>query len=848
MAQSRLVLSISVLFLIGYVAAQGRSNRLPQVECYENRTLYERSLRIPTTMTSFISLIDKIERIPGINQDLRTLSSTLLHRFRTDGVERDPLITSPVDGVVPFLPSGFQNGKHRLLLEKLIPGNALNFPNASLTNEERCGLHFMMSHTVDRWERRDESQTCNRLQNYRSMSRIPRSVHDHHHHHHDHKEAEEKEEEVKETLDYDEVPQDHDSGADDDGRAARQQSIPESACPIEEGALWTPWGAVSGGALIAGIAAGLQRQEVSVNQLQLTFPSNQDSPRAFAAAGPVDNVFAATLSGDLAEVVLRQGPRSQLTPMKVGSTGGWNDTAVPRYYFLNDNENYEMTDAEIRGALDGLILGLSLPTLQSSFGSVLKLSQVLDMYYSERGIPTQRSYRACQRREQLSNVAPSETIQTQVRNIIPALGNYLVSAPIRDEILETYIATAVSRLNAYVPGMNDRQCEIRDNQQPQITADRTAAPLLDLFLVIDPTWMYEDAMPTLAALLREVAPHPQASTLTLTIGSNEQMPMINYTRTLLDFYGNFTYEKYQNYRGSALDVVKSLAQFRNVFFNMREEERMANRAGGRSQVLLFIVNTASGATDENSRWLLQNEARVFRERNPDVRILFWTSGNKERFKDVVSDPEKDLFLLTPPGFQGVPDVKPVVDRLKILPQRMTNPACGGEWRMEGTNGGGQEMTWYADTQGVYYYRLSPNYFMHSESTTVKFQGTGQGRLTVCFSRTIAQPIASQGGQGSQSGVTCRQLQGSDSTEFRVERPCDGQWFAIDCRPQYFSVVATDSTNRCQGRNTVDNGCRYPDLVRFTVTANGINCHSGASVVFISSFLIPTLALLLSKFS
>ncbi|XP_065347967.1 uncharacterized protein LOC135944740 [Cloeon dipterum] len=832
MAQSRLVLAISVVLLIGcqYATAQSRASRLPQVECYENRTLYERSLRIPATMSSFIALIDKIERLPGINMDLRVLTSTLFHRFRTDGIERDPLIPQPVDGVVPFMPSGFQNAKHRLLIEKLIPGSALNFPNSSLTNEERCGLHFMMSHTVDRWERNDEMQTCSRLQNFRAPSRTPRDA---------------------ESLELhseheDDLRSSEDTNANLDGRAAQQRQTPESTCPIEEGVVWTKWGAVSAGALIAGIAAGFELQDVPLNQMQLSMP--QDVPVVFANAGPVNNLFAATLSGDLAEVVLLQGPRSSYDPMKVGAAGGWNDTSVPRYYFLNLNEDYEMTDAEIRGAIDGLILGINLPKLQSAFGSQLKLAQALDMYYSERGMPTQRSYRACQRKEQFSTVAPQEDLKNQVRNMIQPLQNYLSASLVKEETMESYISLAVSRINSYIPAMNDRQCEIRDNQQPTITAERTATPLVDLFLVIDPTWMYEDALPTLAALLNDVTPHSQGTTLTVTIGSNEQPPMINYTRTIIDFYGNFTYENYQNYRGSALDVARSLTQHKKVFYEMREEERKANRAGGRSQVLLFIVNTASGGSDDSSRGFLQNEARLFRESNPDVRLMFWTAGNKDRFRDLVLDPDRDLFVLTPPGFQGVPEVKPVVDRLKMLPQRMTNPACGGEWRMEGTNGGGQEMTWYADTQGIYYYRLSPNYFMHSESTTVKFQATGQGRLSVCFSRSISEPIAGPGGDGSQGGVTCRQLQGSDSTEFKVSRPCDGKSFAIDCQPQYFSVVATDSTNRCQSKNVFENGCRYPDLVRFTVNAYGVNCHSGSSMIIISSFLVPALAFLLSKLS
>lgn len=94
--------------------------------------------------------------------------------------------------------------------------------------------------------------------------------------------------------------------------------------------------------------------------------------------------------------------------------------------------------------------------------------------------------------------------------------NYIASPYIREDTLETYIQTAVNRLQGYIrkicefntfyinsiveilAGLNDKQCEIRDNQQPQITIDKTASPNMDLYLVIDPTWMYEDALLTLA--------------------------------------------------------------------------------------------------------------------------------------------------------------------------------------------------------------------------------------------------------------------------------------------------------------------------------------------------------------
>lgn len=50
---------------------------------------------------------------------------------------------------------------------------------------------------------------------------------------------------------------------------------------------------------------------------------------------------------------------------------------------LHGRVNVEMTDPEIRGDIDGFVLGLTISNTLSSYSS-LKLSQLLDMYYSSR--------------------------------------------------------------------------------------------------------------------------------------------------------------------------------------------------------------------------------------------------------------------------------------------------------------------------------------------------------------------------------------------------------------------------------------------------------------------------------
>lgn len=68
-----------------------------------------------------------------------------------------------------------------------------------------------------------------------------------------------------------------------------------SACPVETGVIKTTWGAVSAGTLLAGIAAGLEPLEISVNDI-----SGKTSLDASLERNKItiDNKYAATLAGD----------------------------------------------------------------------------------------------------------------------------------------------------------------------------------------------------------------------------------------------------------------------------------------------------------------------------------------------------------------------------------------------------------------------------------------------------------------------------------------------------------------------------------------------------------------------
>lgn len=93
-----------------------------------------------------------------------------------------------------------------------------------------------------------------------------------------------------------------------DASRAKYSNYPHSRCPIQGGVVFTPWGSVSAGTVLAGIAAGLVPQSVPGDMLAAAFPRSKyytqyDQRRRHPGLsadtlGSIDNKWAATFSGE----------------------------------------------------------------------------------------------------------------------------------------------------------------------------------------------------------------------------------------------------------------------------------------------------------------------------------------------------------------------------------------------------------------------------------------------------------------------------------------------------------------------------------------------------------------------
>lgn len=219
-----------------------------------------------------------------------------------------------------------------------------------------------------------------------------------------------------------------------------------SQCPVENGVIRTNWGSVSAGPLLAGIAAGLVQQNVPTRELLMLSKSTRNN-RLTRQQLSIDNRFAATLAGNLAEVALLQGPISR--EMSVGSSGGWNSSTVPHWYFLLRRERTEMTDAQIRGGIDGLIIAKRIAEWRQQ-ASELRLSQLLDWYYSLTGAFSPE-FRSCNRRELFTKHIPVTELQAQSHAFSTVLDQEMqLKVTLSNKAIKDFADTSSDKLVAYV--------------------------------------------------------------------------------------------------------------------------------------------------------------------------------------------------------------------------------------------------------------------------------------------------------------------------------------------------------------------------------------------------------------
>lgn len=838
-------------------------------ECYRRRDIFERDNRLPMTPAMLIEIIRKVEDSPGFTLNLQQFTTSLLHRFKQDGIVPATSVAAQQD-ILPYNTHSFNFVKHRLLLSRLIQGNGNTFPAGVLTLEEQCTLHFMISTSIELQIRGDEGSRCNQLAQYRA-ARVPRdtggedvemmktpelaNVRRRLHQKFGRYQEEEGEEQVAaedEQAAEEEEEQTPETANDELGEEEMAEqglidvaSNAVSACPVENGVLHSPWGGFSAGAALSGIAAGLVHQVVPVRDLIGNNLENYRLARQQQGT-QVDNRFAATLSGDLAEAVLRQVPAT----VQVGASGAWNNSAVPRWYFLSQRERLEQTDAEIRGGIDGLVMASNILRWRDNAAQNLRLSQVLDMYYSQRGVfgstTEENSVRACNRRNLVPAVAPEERLRAESIAFTTVLdGEMQTQITLNANSTARFAGQATTSLLNYISNtMNDLTCTATQTIPGDNTIWRAAS---DIYIFIDTSWPFMEIQSMIGHLLSNLDVGRFGTTYTI-LNANSGDVIVNTTNQLGDFYRTWNQSVHSNHP-PGFNLPNVLTQMRNHSLNLMNHERQSVHVAGRSLIALVVPNMAS-VNEEHTRFA-DERLNLLREDVPDLRFIFWAGGTHTRFDRFAREPARDVYPLRIDlqgiGGDSIQTVAfPVIHRIQQEPRRIINHRCGADWRQEGQAGTAQSIQ-FVEPNGIVFYRLHPNYFFHNgDDRRVRIHGAGFSSITVCHSRQVERPRANATTNPNQQGeVTCRSVN-ADTIEINLWDACAGHGMIHHCPALFISVEGTRPAEG-QPLRCTDTLCRFPDEARFEILVDNLGCFSSAGYVISLVWLIAVSVLVSLKF-
>lgn len=84
---------ITIILLVYASLCAAQENAQPRIapaltRCYENRNFFERDERLPMNPNMLIELIRKVEDSPGFTLNMRQLATSILFRFKQDGIVR----------------------------------------------------------------------------------------------------------------------------------------------------------------------------------------------------------------------------------------------------------------------------------------------------------------------------------------------------------------------------------------------------------------------------------------------------------------------------------------------------------------------------------------------------------------------------------------------------------------------------------------------------------------------------------------------------------------------------------------------------------------------------------------
>lgn len=727
-------------------------------ECYRNNATF--NPQHPLNLRVLVDIIQKMEKESYSTIDMRLMSSSILHRFKFDGIEYQQNIQVTED-VLPFSGTGSQYIKYKLI-EELVPGNAKALPVHILSQEEQCMLHQAISNTVLKPD--NENKSCGHT--------------------------------IEKFI-------------------GKTTFTDMWNCPRQQGVILTPYGTITPGAIIGAIAACLQHQNVAVNQLVAsseTSPLEMNSTNTYneeevdfvlprnqmihkplmwydalvASSVKIDNIWLTTIAGELAEMVVYQGPLLG-NDMALGATGFWQNMMRPTIYYLTSlHNNFDATRAELIGGIDGMIIASYLQTWIQDFYS-LRLSQILQMYYSHEGVTFNTNVKACDRAQTFLYAVPKTILNEQTYAIAQMLAYRKSIAYISPEALQQMVNIAIEKFYTYASNYLFPKLPCHQVNQPQIEA----------LIVFDGAWTIEYTKDFLAILIQDLDVSMYGSKMGVIHGTSGEW-MLNVTNspsTAFQALNNFTNAMWPtgfNYTR----VLETVFTYLKKTWEYNDKNKIIGNFG---QVVVLLIPSAHVSNDEKESaiTLLRQLKYIY----PEVHFVYYVSRyNENLFKSFILW-EEDYLIKN----SNIDAITQYVLRIPRILRPMTTA------NVKLTKNIISQWEDYVSLSKSITYRIHSHWKRNMKKIIVTIHTFGYGTMKAC-SWLGFQP-------NDRQNLQCVELSGYKEVTLTDHFKCTS---ISACPNFYLRIQNVTSVYKC-----AEIDCKTPDQVRYIIRTNQQNVHNPA---------------------
>ncbi|XP_066977229.1 uncharacterized protein [Macrobrachium rosenbergii] len=602
--------------------------------------------------------------------------------------------------------------------------------------------------------------------------------------------------------------------------------------PIENGVVLSSSGPVALGTLLAGISTTLSGNEQTIasvlgDNVVNYMPDEMKVKR-------LNPLYVATLAGDIGQTALKASNSPSTIKAFLGPTGKFsNSTAAPKLFTLKDGNDgiiIYLTRSEIFAGIDAMLI---TQYLTSASSSRVKLSQILRMYYSDRGLPNLPTYKACNRMEAYNSIRDDEKTKEQVLNFMYAYSNYdSFARQYIDENSENFediqshftgsLNDAWSAFSGFIGSYNSDDYESCPTYtQGSVKCETTT----DLVVVYNREGGVQDSQAQreyITLLAQKIGVGQDRSRLGVIDARNAEwlMPVTNVSN-VADLGANFTLNSQQfGSGGSSADAMRILETLHNYYFEFYNlSHSSGENATANSQVVVWNVpRSAPDFNDDNNLKVLRDFHLSF----PDVYFLL-VGNTQADYVNVLHDKEKDFFKINLLDTEETADQ--IAKRVCQIPKVFFYPACDTDL---------PQYTDYREDTHIFKGYVTPNYTTYAMIAPQNFKYSYHVTLTlqsqdvkVCASR-VSMSVDS----------TAEDIQCQEATNEALEwhELCTDSNLTL-CSPIYLSISGTPTGNvRCDA-----NDCQFPNQVEYKIGHEGLVC--GAASFNISLLLLAILALL-----